>query len=94
MDIKKTDWQKLSLTKLTQKYNLTLSETYELAVKQKLYNYESKIERRHWTNEDDLFLEKYKDKLTVKEAANILHKSYNATLIYVKLLGFYEMIGK
>ena len=87
------DWKNLSLTGLLDKYGLTLEEMYKVALENKLYKYDTPNKRRAWSDEDKEFLLNNKNNLTVNEAGRILHKSYNATLMYVKFIGAYEMIN-
>lgn len=92
MKITLTDWKTLSIYQLCEKYNLSAEELYQSAVDQQLYKYSSPKERRRMSSPEKIFI-KNNQNLTVSEVANILHKSYNATLIQIKMLGYYDMIG-
>lgn len=92
MKITLNDWKKLSIHQLCEKYNLSTGELYQRAVEQQLHKYSSPTERRSIGTSEKMFI-KNNQNLTVSEVANILHKSYNATLIQIKMLGYYHMIG-
>lgn len=92
-DIHIEDCEKLYLSELIKKYNFSIKEMYDIALVQRLYRFETPIERRKWTEVDSNFIIENKDTLSVKEVSSIMHKSYNATLQKVKLLGLYEMIN-
>lgn len=87
------DWKTMSLESLTQKYQISIQEIYDLSNKQRLYKYDSPIERRSMGILEKDFI-KNNQNLSVTQLSNILHKSYNATLIQVKTLGFYNIIRK
>lgn len=88
------DWKALTLTELLKKYDISIEEMYDIALKKGLYNYVTPIERRNWTKEDANFIKRNKNFLSVREVSCIMHKTYYATLQKVKLLGLYEMINK
>lgn len=88
-----TDWQTLTLNELLSKYQITLEEMYNIALNEELYKYETIHERRSWSDIEKKFIFENINKLSVREAGRIFHKSYNATLMYVKFIGAYEMIN-
>lgn len=66
---------------------------YKIALREELYLYSTPNERRIWTDTDKNFILNNEQKLTVSQTANIVHKSYNATLMYIKTIRAYDMIN-
>ncbi|EPH90437.1 hypothetical protein D922_02996 [Enterococcus faecalis 06-MB-DW-09] len=93
MEIAVHDWKTLSIDELIKKYNFSLESLYEIALKQGLHKYSTQNERRRMTDVEKSFIGNNQN-LSVTQVSNILHKSYNGTLMQIKTLGHYNMIGK
>ncbi|KMK75121.1 hypothetical protein [Alkalihalobacillus pseudalcaliphilus] len=86
------NWGKISIGEWMRTGSFTLSEFLQKAYDLKLYDQKTPDIGRRWTDIEDRFLEKYSNDLTVREASNLLHRSYYATYQRVRILGLNEMI--
>lgn len=90
------NWGKDSILELIESQKISLKEFLEIALELQLYKRSTpNIGKRTWTKEEDNFLKKYANKLSVREASNLLYRSYYATYQRVRLLGLGDkMINK
>lgn len=92
----KENWGKHSIFELIESQNIAINEFLELAFELELYRKSTPnigLGRR-WTKEEDEFLKKYADYLSVREASNLLYRSRYATYQRVRFLGLSEKMIK
>jgi hypothetical protein len=90
----KEKWGKQSILELAKTLNISLSESLEIALDLRLHKKDTPNMGRTWTKEEEEFLTKYSNHLSVKEASNLLYRSHYATYQRIKKLGLEEMINK
>lgn len=83
----------MTFMELQNKYGLNKIELYDTIISEKKYKYYSLIEKMKMTGLEKRYIDKNPN-LSVRQLANMFHKSYNAMLIYVKMHGYYDRIGK
>lgn len=86
------NWGKIPLIDIANNLNIDLKETLELAISLNLKHKETSNLRRTWTKDEDDFLKKHRQVLSVREASNLLYRSHHATYQRIRLLGLNEMI--
>lgn len=93
MLISNKDWETMTFIELQNKYNLNQISLYNTIIAEKKYNHKSIIEKIKMTDLEEKYIVDNPN-LSVRQLANMFHKSYNAMLIYVKMHGYYERIRK
>lgn len=88
------NWGEITLLGFASMLSLKIDEVLEIAMELKLSKCETPNIRRKWTAEEEKFLIKYSNQLSVKEASNLLYRSHYATYQRIRLLGLSEMINK
>lgn len=91
MNIKLNDWKTMTYEQLQSKYNISREELYEIVLSQKLYLYSTVIERGKLNELEETYI-LHANNLSVRELANMFHKSYNAMLMQIKTKGYYDRI--
>lgn len=91
MSINLNDWKTMTYEELQNKYNISKNEIYEKVLSQKLYLHSTVIERGKLTDLEEYYID-IATNLSVRELANMFHKSYNAMLMQLKTRGYYDRI--
>lgn len=91
MKIKLNDWKTMTYDQLQSKYNISRRELYEAVLSQRLYLHNTIIERGKLTDLEEYYII-HAPSLSVRELANMFHKSYNAMLMQIKTKGYYDRI--
>lgn len=91
MKIDLSDWQTMTYEQLQNKYAISKEELYELVLSQKLYLHSTVTERGKLTELEEYYIV-HAENLSVRQLANMFHKSYNAMLMQIKKKGYYDRI--
>lgn len=87
------NWGKKKLVEIQSNLNINLYDLLNLAFHLGLHrNITTPSERRHWTEEEDVFLRDNERKVSITEASNLLYRSRYATYQRVRLLNLKHMI--
>jgi hypothetical protein len=90
----KENWGKKSILDLTGTLNIPMKELLEIAFELGLHKKDTPNIGRRWTTVEDDFLISHSNKLSVREASNLLYRSHYATYQRIRVLGLEEMINK
>ncbi|WP_423800766.1 hypothetical protein [Neobacillus sp. SAB-20_R2A] len=90
----KENWGFKSILELADSLNINLKELLEIAFDLGLYRKNTPNIGRRWTEEEDKFLTEHSNRLSVRDASNLLYRSHYATYQRVRVLGLEEMINK
>ncbi|RKD25771.1 hypothetical protein BEP19_02180 [Ammoniphilus oxalaticus] len=87
-------WGTEPLIEIADALQIELAELLELAFVYELYEQETPSLRRRWDPQEEAFLQKYSDRLSIKEASHLLYRSHYATYQRVRYLGLDEMVKR
>lgn len=90
----KDNWGRKSIEEIAELLNVSVYNTLVLAFELNLHRIETPNISRRWADDEQKILKDYSKELTIKEASNLLYRSYQATYQRVRYLSLTEMINK
>lgn len=77
---------------MTDTLGMNLREFLEIALELQLHKNKTPNNGRRWTTEEEEFLTTHANKLSVREASNLLYRSHYATYQKIRLLGLGDLM--
>lgn len=91
----KENWSKKLISEMTSTLDISIRDFLEIAFELELHKKDTQNNGRRWTIDEAEFLLGHANELSVREASNLLYRSYYATYQKIRVLGLGDkMINK